>query len=521
MLQNLREHVQGWIAGVIAGVLCLAFALWGVEYYVTNAPAQTIIVKVNGDEITQSQFDVLYNRAHQIQPSDSAENEAQIKTHLLNGLIQQSVLTHAARQAGYVISSAQVGVTLQQMPDFQRNGQFSYELFQRTLSNLPYTPDSFLKEIGQGLLIQQLQRSLIESNFVLTDDLNRYSSLLNEKRTFGYMLIPPTPFLATAAVTDQEIEAYYKANSKRFATSEQISLQYLILSKEEANKKIKVSEEDLHRFYEENIAVKNSEMADFSKVRAQIEKNVRQQKTDQWIADQSDKLANLTYTHSDTLKPAATVLNLSIQTTPFFTPQGEKTGLVANPKILKAALSDNVLKQNNNSDVINLDDHTAVVIRLGSYKPAAVKPLSEVRPDIQKILKQQSAQKAAAALGESIVQDLQKGVSPQALAVKNKLIWVQKTAVGREAKDIPPHILTLAFDQPAPGSDKKPIIKGQVLPDSNYALIAINAVIEGAPTAIHAADPLSEKMEHSFDILDYHLYLKEQIRLAKIKIEKQ
>lgn len=482
MLQSLREHVQGWIAVVIAGILGLAFALWGIEYYIGNGPTEVVVAKVNGEKITQNQLEVAYNRARQAQQlsGNSADNETlqkQIKTRALNGLVQQQVLTRAANKAGYVISPVQVGALLQQMPAFQMNGQFSYDLFQRTLMNLSYTPEMFAQEIGKSALLQQVQLSLVESNFALADDLNRYVSLLSQKRNFAYMQISPTSFLANTPITDQAIADYYKANSQKFTTSEQVSLQYLLLSTDT-------------------------------------------QKTDQWVAEQSDKLAELTYTHPDTLKFAGDALGLPIQTTALFTRQGEKTGLLSNPKILSTAFSDNVLKQRNNSDIISLDDHTVIVVRVADHKPVGVKPLLEVRAEIEKILKQQMAQKAAMALGEKIIQDMKQGASPQKLALQNKLTWMQKNNVDRGAKDIPPEILKIAFNQPAPGSNKAPVFYGQNLSEGGYVILMVNAVIEEALTSVTADQRLSlqKQMNNDFGALDYELYLAQEISKAKIKM---
>jgi hypothetical protein len=539
MLQNLREHVQGWIAGVIAGILCLAFALWGVEYYIGGSPSRVTVAKVDSFDITQDQWDAAYNRARQsqqIQISDPKLNEAyqnQIKTRALNGLIQAHVLGSAAQKAGYVISPAQVGSIIQQMPAFQLEGRFSYPLFQRTLENLSYTPDTFAQEISKSSLLMQVQRSIAESNFTLPDDLHRNILLQNQKRSFAYLLITPTPFLAKAAVTKEAVENYYKENLKDFTWPEQVSLQYLKLSTEEANKKIAITDQELRQYYEENksafTAAKDAKTATtFATAKPALEKALRQQKVEQWVADQTDKLANLTYTHPDTLKAAADSLRLPIQTTPFFAQRGlkkeeDKTGLLSNPKILTAAFNESVFKQRNNSEVIALDDHTAIVLRIAEYKAPVADPLATVQDKIETYLKEQAAWKEATDLGERIVQDMKKGVSAAQLAAQNKLTWTQKNDVSRtqKDKDIPPEILNVAFNQPAPASGDKPAVEGKRLPHGHYAVVVLHAVTTGAASAVDATahKALQKEMENGFGALDYDLYLAQQMNAAKIKME--
>ena len=57
-------------------------------------------------------------------------------------------------------------------------------------------------------------------------------------------------------------------------------------------------------------------------------------------------------------------LNLKIQTTPLFTRNGTKEEITANPNIIAAAFSNDVLKDGNNSDVIELKNGNLVIPRI-------------------------------------------------------------------------------------------------------------------------------------------------------------
>ncbi|EKD46118.1 MAG: hypothetical protein ACD_69C00005G0001, partial [uncultured bacterium] len=60
MLQSMHDKIQGWVAGVIAFIIALTFALWGVQNYLRSGAHQAA-AKVNGEEITQRQLDVAYD----------------------------------------------------------------------------------------------------------------------------------------------------------------------------------------------------------------------------------------------------------------------------------------------------------------------------------------------------------------------------------------------------------------------------------------------------------------------------
>ncbi len=62
MLQTIREHTQGWIAGTIISIIILTFALWGIHSYFIGGGANTNVAEVNGIEITKEQLAVAYER---------------------------------------------------------------------------------------------------------------------------------------------------------------------------------------------------------------------------------------------------------------------------------------------------------------------------------------------------------------------------------------------------------------------------------------------------------------------------
>jgi peptidyl-prolyl cis-trans isomerase D len=530
MLQNLREHVHGWVAAVIAGILCLAFALWGIEYYISGGPAQLVVAKVDGFDITQDQWDAAYNRgrqAQQIQFNDPVLNEAyqnKMKMQALNGLVQSHALTQAAKKSGYVISPVQVGVLIQQTPAFQQEGRFSYPLFRQALQNVSYTPEVFAEEIAKSSLLSQVQRSFVESNFSLPNETQQHILLQHETRDFGYFIISPTPFLSKVVTQNKEIEDYYAAHGKDFMQPEQVSIEYVLLSTEGLDKKIHITPQEVAQYYEENKAAfpsdpKSSQTK--AELLASVEKALRQQKTEQWIVTQSDALSNIAYTHPDTLKPAADAIGVAIQTTDFFTKQGEKKGMLSNAKVLAAAFSESVLKEGNNSDLIPIDDRTAIVLRKHAYNPAEKQPLQEVRGNIERYLKNQAAQKAAVALGEKIKQTLQTGTAPEKLATEYSLPWVKKNKLSREDKTTPPEILRFVFDQPAPQPDKKWRIQGGSLPKGEYLVTALTSVLTGLPAVMDATAQknMQQEIARSWGGLDYDLYLAQQMEQAKIKME--
>src|SRR3990167_10957438 len=147
MLQSIRDHTQGWIAGIIISLLILSFALWGIHSYLGNDGGSSLVAKVNGIEITKNQLAVAYERLQrqlQMQGALSEQAETNLKERALKMLINIQVLKQASLNADYRITSEQIDSFLQSMPEFQVNGEFSLARFQQALAATLFTASDFV-----------------------------------------------------------------------------------------------------------------------------------------------------------------------------------------------------------------------------------------------------------------------------------------------------------------------------------------------------------------------------------------
>ncbi len=522
MLQNLRQHAQGWIAGIIVAILCLAFALWGVEYYVTQSQTTSAVAKVNGVKITQEEWDSAYRRLRQQQklPEESgALSEAmqkQLQTVALNKLIAQQVLSDAATREGFSISPEQLGSIIAQTPVFQENGQFSPWRYQQLVRQLYPSEQEFLAALKQEALIWQPKIGIETSAFVLPEELDRVLALLLQKRNFAYLLIPAAAFLSQVAVNPDEIKAYYSAHQDRFLSPEQLSLQYIELSAPALSNAANVNENEINQYYQEHAS-------DFSgksvaQVHDEIAKNLRQQKTEQLLVEKTDQLANLAYTNPDTLTAAAQATGLPIKTTGFFA-RGARTGIMANPKIVMAAFSDTVLKQRNNSDIIPLDNQSVIVLRVGSYKPPQLQPIAEVTPLIQEQLQKIAAQKKAQVLGNTILTELKQGAALTAVAAKQHVTWKEGNGIMRDhPADVPADIVQFGFTLAKP-TEKMPSFAATALSNGDYVVVALLKIENAVPSNVAAAERqrIRADLASQQGQLDYLQYVTAAMHEAKIK----
>ncbi len=217
----------------------------------------------------------------------------------------------------------------------------------------------------------------------------------------------------------------------------------------------------------------------FEEVRADLVVQYRQHAAEQRFYDLSDQLANLTYEHPDSLAVAAESLELAIQTSEPFSPQGG-SGIAAQPKVIKAAFSDDVLSQGNNSEVIELAPDHLLVLRVKEHTPDKVRALDEVRDEIRENLADTKAREQARERGESLAERVSDLEAFKAAAAEVDSEVSEPGFVNRRPTGVDPAILKTLFRLVRP-TEGQLTVGHAVLPKGDYALIGLIAVREGEP----------------------------------------
>ncbi|MFI5268741.1 MAG: hypothetical protein ACHQ7M_15305, partial [Chloroflexota bacterium] len=190
----------------------------------------------------------------------------------------------------------------------------------------------------------------------------------------------------------------------------------------------------------------------FAEVKPQLIADYQKKAADDKYFALGDQLANLAYEHPQSLDEVSKQLNLPIQTVDDVT-RDAGTLVAANPEVRKAAFSDSLLTQGNNSEPIQLGPNHAVVLRVKGHTPSEAIPLAAVKDKIAALVKQQQADDATAKLATSLLDSLKKGGDPAVLAKSAPgVTLVSPGFVGRNQKDVPPQILATAFSTPVPAS---------------------------------------------------------------------
>lgn len=200
--------------------------------------------------------------------------------------------------------------------------------------------------------------------------------------------------------------------------------------------------------------IRGGEAKPFDEIKDSIISDIRRDKAEQIFYDKADQLANLAYEHPDSLEPAAEALGLSVTISEPFSRTGGTDALTANPKVTDAAFSEEVLLQGVNSDVIDLGTSHIAVIRVHEHLPSEKRPLSEVKPQIVEQLKRRKQIEYAKVLAAEVIEELESGSDPEAIAKQKALNWQRQESMSRVASDVPRAIADAVFAMPRPQAGK-------------------------------------------------------------------
>lgn len=257
MLQNIRENSQGLIAKFIIGLIVLTFALFGIDSLVGgNGPA--IVATVNGDDITLADLEQgvsLERRRLLTYMGENADpsllDDQRLRGPVLERLIQQKLLLHAAEDASIGISDAALDQTIVAMEQFHEGGKFSPERYQSILRGSGYSTAFYKQLMSQDLTIAQLNSGISGSDFVIENELSEVSKIVGQQRSFRYFILPKDKVSAQVIVSEEEIQKHYDDNILQYQSDEQVKLEYIEVQRQDFFKPVDAA--DIQREYESEL----------------------------------------------------------------------------------------------------------------------------------------------------------------------------------------------------------------------------------------------------------------------------
>ena len=222
------------------------------------------------------------------------------------------------------------------------------------------------------------------------------------------------------------------------------------------------------------LGVQGADVPAFDSLKEKMTRDLKAEKVEQRFVEASKELEDSSFESADLVQPAQEQ-GLEIKVSEAFGREGGKEGLTANRQVLQAAFSEDLLDNAMNSQLIELDPNTVVVVRIKTHNKPEQLPLETVSAAIKEELLMQRAAEASKAEGEKLLAALREG---KTLADENLAdqTWTVVEAASRNQEGIAPEVLQELFRMPSPAGAGQPSFDGIATRNGDYILIRLNGV---------------------------------------------
>jgi hypothetical protein len=445
MFDTVRKH-QKILQIVLMLLIVPSFVLFGISGYSGFMDKETDIVKINGKAITAQEVESAAKRqAERVGGNAQIAQSLQFRQAILNELMQQRILGFAVYDLHLQVGKEALIKSLQNIPQiralYRQDGSFDDLRFKQLLASNGMNEEQFYAGQSFDLKIQQLVGSVSRTELASPKISEVISSLYETEREVQVLQFNAKDYLSKVNPSPEELQAFYDANTRLFESPEFIDIEYIVLKAD--------PKEDAKVF-----------------------------------GERADQFANMTYDQSDSLKPAADKLKLSVQSQKNVT-RGGIEGLgkdhpLSNPKVVQSLFGDEALKNKRNTEAVQTSPGVFVSARVVTFHPAQTTPFKDVVAEVRRQVSQRAAEKLAVASAAEKFAALEK--DPQNSNGFANPVWVSRNKPG--------NFLGQAMDEVmSVNTDKLPAVVSVSNPGVGASIYRVDQVRQpsGGDAKIHQA----------------------------------
>jgi len=280
MLDKFRSYAQTKAAQVILALVLIPFALFGIDSYLNQAGNNLSIAKVDGYKIALPEYNRAIENVRNRMMSEGKKldpamfDSFEFKESVVDGLITKQLINNDIKKSQFKITDQQLSQYIIGMPDFQKDGKFSQELYDKVLQNNQLNPKKFEESIRNDLLIQQVRDGLQKLTFIPPNNLTETLKATSQQREVTVAEFKTKEYMAKANISEKDMQAFYDQNKSKFLAPEQVKAEFVVFSLTSILPSITVSEDEVKAFYKTNAdKYQNQQQREASHILIAVSKN--------------------------------------------------------------------------------------------------------------------------------------------------------------------------------------------------------------------------------------------------------
>ncbi|MDR6984592.1 peptidyl-prolyl cis-trans isomerase D [Rheinheimera pacifica] len=364
-----------------------------------------------------------------------------------------------------------------------------------------------------------------------------------QKVAVSYVELSAAALASDTEVTEQQVAEYYQANKARYTRDERRQVAHIMLEAEEDNAEVAAKAEAILQqlkagadftqlakaesadtFSAENggvldwlaagdvdpefervafgmkeagelspvvrsaygyhiiklVTLEPARVQELADVSADIANSIKQDAATAKFYEAQQRLAEVSFEVPDTLEDAAAAVDAKVVSTPLFS-RNEATAPLSAPAVMSKIFDSGFIKERLNSEVIELDNQRAIVVRVTDYQPKRTQSLEEVKAQVEAAVRAEQSALLAKAKAEEILAGTAQS-SLKAQAEQASLTLEQSADTPRFGGTLDAQIRAKAFAMPRPAD--KPAIELATLANGDTALVSVLAVKDAEVTMV-------------------------------------
>lgn len=400
MLDIMRRQKDSIIIKVVFVVIVLSFVgtmflVWGEGRSGMGGGNSSFAAKVDGQKISLEQYKNSYERIRSMYQQiygqsipPEMEKMLNLKKVALDNLIDNLLIMKAAKDMGIVVSMDEVSKSISEMPTFQKDGAFSFDLYQQLLKNNRMTAKDFEDGQKSELMLKKARQSVKDKVVVTDADALTLYKKEHDQITLDYVSYSPADVVSEIKLTDADLNEYLQKNQAEFKTPVKVSVSYIFIDPAQKANSSSISEDEIQTYYQKNMDKYQGKdgILPLKDVHEKAKADAMRQKS----AKQSFELAADTLyknIKSGDLSLVAKELKLNVQELPLFTAANPPAAFAGEAGFIKKALE---LKQGELGGPVETA-RGIYILKVKERKEAQVPKLSEIKSDVEQKAKSSKA----------------------------------------------------------------------------------------------------------------------------------
>jgi len=226
------------------------------------------------------------------------------------------------------------------------------------------------------------------------------------------------------------------------------------------------------------VAIEANETLPLADVTTRVKQALQKEKTNELYYELHQTLSEVAFESPDNLEEAAGSISVEVQHSELFSADNAPQ-VLDNNTVLQTLFDQNFREEGMNSELIELSENQAIVVRVNDYKEAAVKPLADVTAQIKHQLSVQKAQQLAQEFVQTVIVKLDNNESIEAeLAAKN-LAFSTDLTFARYSREYDYQVIQELFKlaKPVNGEVTRHWVTAST---GDFAIIELSKIIESA-----------------------------------------